>query len=327
MWAETYFGGSAEQEDELFRQLARDIQLVQHWNTRQQRDKGVQRAFHAKILAGIVDAEFRLLSDITPELARGVFRPGVSYRATLRFSSAAGIVRPDSARDLRGIAIRLALENGATQDFLLTNAPASHARDGRQFMAAATALASPKQFAFLKLVRGLGVREALRMIRALKDATAHEVHSLTTERFWSRAPYAIGPCAVKFKLEPAASAEGGSVPSGDDSLREDLVRRLKERPVAFSFQVQRYVNEAATPIEDGTVEWSERDAPAEPIADLLIPRQDLDTAAARQIEASVDRIAFSPWHTAAEIRPIGSLNRARRLVYEASAAHRDGRVK
>ena len=90
--------------------------------------------------------------------------------------------------------------------------------------------------------------------------------------------------------------------------------------------MQRYVDEATTPIEDGTVEWKESDAPFETIAQLVIPQQDLRTAAAQEAEALVDNLEFNPWNTTDAFRPLGNLNRARRIVYQASANYRSGRT-
>jgi hypothetical protein len=35
-----------------------------------------------------------------------------------------------------------------------------------------------------------------------------------------------------------------------------------------------------------------------------------------------DELAFNPWNTTDEFRPLGNLNRARKVAYDASAAHR-----
>lgn len=321
-WKEAYLGGSLEEEERLIASFAAEIKEVQERNRRP--DGGIRRAFHAKTHAGIVDAEFRVLPDIGRDLARGIFVPGAADQAIVRFSNGAGTIETDSRRDLRGVAIRVVGEDGRTQDFLLTNAPASHARDAYQFMAAAKASAGrSKPLAVLALVKTLGLREAWRMLRSLSSATSRDVESLATEQFWSRAPFAIGPFAVKFTLVPTASSRGATLAAGDNYLRDDLTRRLKDDAVRFRLQAQRYVDDSTTPIEDGAVEWNERDAPPEDVAELVIPRQDLTTAAAREAEEMVDRLAFSPWTSSQEIRPIGSLNRARRLVYETGAAYRN----
>ena len=64
-------------------------------------------------------------------------------------------------------------------------------------------------------------------------------------------------------------------------------------------------------------------APAQQIATLTIHQAKSDTPDAQARSETVDRIAFNPWNTTDEFRPLGSLNRARKQVYDASAAHRE----
>src|SRR5205814_10620856 len=80
--------------------------------------------------------------DISEDLQIGIFQPSATYQATVRFSSASGAIQPDVTPDLRGVALRVVTDQGNFHDFLMTDAPASHARDARQFMVAAEAMAS-----------------------------------------------------------------------------------------------------------------------------------------------------------------------------------------
>jgi hypothetical protein len=323
IWREEFIGGGAAEERFLFGRLAREIGVVQRQDRLRQGDGITRRAFHAKTIAGILNAEFRVLPTISPDLAHGVLQPGVLHNAVVRFSNASGLVRPDEGRDLRGIAIRVQADRKTPQDFLLTNAPASHARDGEQFMAVAKAAAAGAlPLMLLQLVQALGLRETVRVLFALRQATAHDVGSMAAERYWSRAPFAIGTVAVKFKLEPAAAAAPRRAYRGDEPLRQELAQRLRDGPVRFRFEAQRFVDAATTPIEDGTIEWRERNAPFEPLADLVLPQQDISTQRGRAADAAVDALAFSPWVRSDEIRPIGGLNRARKVAYEASVRNR-----
>jgi hypothetical protein len=49
------------------------------------------------------------------------------------------------------------------------------------------------------------------------------------------------------------------------------------------------------------------------VATLVIPRQTFDTPERRAFGES---LSFTPWHAIEEHRPLGSLNRARRQIYE-----------
>jgi hypothetical protein len=322
--AERFLGGSAESEQALVDGFVTDIGEVQRRNADSERRAGVRRGFHAKLHAGITDAELRVREDLAPDLRNALFSPGAVHGATVRFSNAAGTVKPDEKRDLRGIAIRISLDDGATQDLLLTNAPASQARDARQFMAVAKAFAArPAVLAPVRLVLDLGSREAWRVLGSLRRATARRADSLATESYWSRAPFEVGTSAVKFVLRPLSPSSRPRL-EGPDYLREDLTLRLRDEAVRFELCTQRYLDEQKTPIEDGSVEWDEADSPCAPVAELFIPAQDLSTPEAAERGRLVDRMAFSPWNVGAGIRPLGGLNRARKAVYKASVQNRGG---
>src|SRR5262249_43444639 len=107
-------------------------------------------------------------------------------------------------------------------------------------------------------------------------------------------------------------------------LRTELAARLKKECVTYDFKIQKWRDEKATPIEDATIEWKEADSNLETIAQLRIPLQDLTTAEAITSEDFVNKLEFNPWNTTKVFRPLGSLNRARRLVYESSVAFRKG---
>lgn len=331
-WKEVYAGGSQEAEARLFTTFSDRIKGVQEQIKKHEHGPFLRRAFHAKIHAGITDhagianAQFRVLPDIPQDLRIGFFQPSRTYQATVRLSSASGAIQPDATPDLRGVALRVFTDRGTFHDFLMTDAPASHARDAWQFMIAAEAMASRWMIVSLvKLLLGLGLTETIRMVQALQH-DARKIDSLATDQFWSRAPYKFGPYAVKFTLQPSSSIAGGPAPSGESYLKEDFSQRLLKGPITFDFRVQRYVDEITTPIEDGTVEWEESDATFETIAQLVIPQQDLRTDAAQEAGALVDNLEFNPWNTTDDFRPLGNLNRARRIVYQASANYRSGRT-
>ena len=68
-----------------------------------------------------------------------------------------------------------------------------------------------------------------------------------------------------------------------------------------------------TPIEDAMVEWKESDSPYRPVARIRIPPQRVDDPA----RLRVCEDSFNPWHALNEHRPLGSMNRARREIYQA----------
>ena len=320
-WKEVYVGGSPGTEERIVHGFIDQIKQVQVKNKEKSGASVVQRAFHAKILAGVTNAEFRISSAIPHELQIGLFQPNKIYQAAVRLSNASGVVQADTVKDLRGAAIRVTTDEGIIHDFLMTNADPNHARDAQQFMkiAVADAKASSRVSLLFRLLVGLGPFEALRVVRTVRRQMARKVTSLASETYWSRAPIKFGPFAIKYSLHPQSGIKATSGASGDNYLREDFIARLMEEPITFDFKIQRFVDEARTPIEDGTVKWASE---PELIAQLVIPKQDLRTADGSAMHEEVEDMAFNPWHTSDEFRPLGSLNRGRKVVYESSAGNR-----
>ena len=344
-WSEEYLNeegkrdpnGSSEKEKLFLAKISEEIKdVVRHFA----KDNGrPMRANHAKILAGIEGAEFRVSQNIPRDLAVGFLsEPGKTFRANVRFSNASSEFRTDDSKpDLRGVAIRVFTDLGS-HDFLMTNAEPHHAIDAREAMAAITAGTKKDTVAdalpdlgslgdkisgligaFPHLVTHLGLVPARRIADTLKKQMAREVQNLDHETYWSRAPLAIGKVldpeqsvAVKYRLEPVV--EGPSLPGDDGDLGKKLKDRISQDKITFNFQVQRFVDPGTTPIEDATVQWP---STFETIAELVIPKNAVIN------DRRLDETDFNPWNVdLSSFRPLGSMNRARRSVYPASASLR-----
>ncbi|MEU1149109.1 peroxidase family protein [Streptomyces sp. NPDC005863] len=331
---ERYLGGSPQAEHRLFQRLAVELMKVQEKNRRAAKGAGIERTLHAKAALGVENARLRFHDDLPDALRCGFARPGAAYPATVRLSNASGIRQADGAPDLRGIAVRVAVTADENHDLLATDHPVSHARDAREFVAFARAMAgattrSKKAVAlFVKLPLAVGPSTATRMRHNVRAATRHPVDSLATRTYWSRSAILWGPAGpVRYLLRPAGTTGGSRNAGGHRDpqyLRRELETRLARHDIVFDLCVQRYVDERRTPIEDGAAVWPENVAPAVPVATLTVPGQDLDTAEARAAAGRVEAIGFNPWYTTDDFRPLGNLNRARKSAYEASAAHRGG---
>src|SRR6266496_1124485 len=137
-WKETIAGGTPQAERAEFEQLAQDIMRLQLKNAKMASAHGVphgaDRAFHAKSTLATDRAELRFLDHLPADLSHGFARPGRAYQAIVRFSNAAGIGHSDAAHDMRGAALRVQVSPEESHDLLMTNFPASYARDARQFV-------------------------------------------------------------------------------------------------------------------------------------------------------------------------------------------------
>jgi hypothetical protein len=82
--------------------------------------------------------------------------------------------------------------------------------------------------------------------------------------------------------------------------------------VHYDFQVQPYVDDQKTPIEDPSQPW---DAPWTSIARLILPKCDLAAEAAQRVMTLAEDLSFDPWHACEELRPLGEMMRARKHAY------------
>jgi hypothetical protein len=83
--------------------------------------------------------------------------------------------------------------------------------------------------------------------------------------------------------------------------------------------VQFQTDAVKMPVEDSSVEWNESDSPFVPVARIRIPPQVFDTAAQNDY---AEQLSFTPWHALPEHRPLGGVNRTRKIVYERNSGLR-----
>jgi hypothetical protein len=91
-----------------------------------------------------------------------------------------------------------------------------------------------------------------------------------------------------------------------------MQQQLSTAAAEFVFGIQLQTNAHRMPIEDASACWNETSSPFVPVATLRILTQNFDTPERNQ---QGENMRFSPWHSLPVHRPLGSINRARRLVY------------
>jgi hypothetical protein len=330
-WKEEYLDGCLTEDQErvqVFGRFGAEIQgVIEHFAAE---NKGNKRGLHAKFLAGVTNAIFRVAPKeiLSEDFRVGFLRPDEKYNAIVRFSNAGSKVEANDSNpeDLRGVAIRVETTPGDHQgdhDFLMTNAEPHHAKDAKEAMAAIVAKAGGLA-GVGSLIHEVGLFEVGRMKWTVARQMARPVESLATETYWSRAPIAIGPdvqnhpenaVAVKYRLKAVLDKPEHPKPCPD--LTTEFTQCIAQRPLLFLFQVQQYVDEHRTPIEDATVQW---ESEYETIAELIIPRQDPPV----QMDSILfDGLVFKPWNVDKRFfRPLGSMNRVRKVVYPASVEGR-----
>jgi hypothetical protein len=109
-----------------------------------------------------------------------------------------------------------------------------------------------------------------------------------------------------------------TIAARSDAWAADVVTRLAKGPLRWDLQLQFFVDEATTPIEDPTVLWPEDAAPFVTVARVEAPAQEPDEALSKAVETG----AFDPWQALAAHRPLGEIMRARKAAYFASQTER-----
>ena len=273
------------------------------------------RDAHPK-MHGLVEAEFTVHSDLPDIYKIGVFSQAQTFKTWVRFSNANGAAQPDLKRDIRGIALKLTHVLGEklsdepdcldNQDFLLISTD-TFLCDGIQTFAG---MVKAIQGSWWQKLCFFATHPSViwQLIKSFK-VFANPLQI----RYFSCTPYLLAEHVVKYCVTPALGA-GDVIPPdpADDFLRLAMKRQLSSAPVEFVFGMQLQTNPRSMPIEDASVCWDERVSPFVPVATLRIPMQNFDTSERNQ---QGENMRFSPWHCLAAHRPVGSINRARRLVY------------
>ena len=309
-----------------YAELLRDVQR------RVDERKGKGRALHRKIHVG-VEASFEILPGIPEPAAAGLFATPATYHAYVRFSNGGPFHAGDAVRDIRGIAIKVVgvpgkkiipgMEDAKTQDFLLIHIPTFGFRNSDEFIAVVRARNGNPLLTLPRLIGKLGLRTFTVLPRILK-IIGGPPSSLAHIRFFSAVPIRWGAYAGKLILRPLAdkAPEGGPTPSDRNYLGADLGARLARDDIRFELAVQLYRDETVTPIEDGSVIWSETDAPPIPVARLTLPKQDTQSPRGRKLTEAIEQMSFDPWHALVEHRPLGDIMRARNVAYRLSTQQR-----
>jgi hypothetical protein len=313
----------SENEIELAQELAASIATTVRQEYAKQAPPALRDA-HPKA-HGCVSAEFRIEDILPPNLAQGVFVPGKRYPAWSRFSNGdANAHRADAKGDVRGMAIKLLdvpgekiLEedrDAPTQDFMMINTPVFLTDHVDRYLKAVERTHSSNPLVKLSALMALGSKGAL---IGLEVQSSHITNPLAT-RYWSTLPYRLGDPphkqAIKFSAMPLTAMEM-ELPRHPDPnfLRQAMIEQLQASDAKFDFLVQPRTSNAMS-VEDTQTEWTEAEAPFHKVATITIPKQVFATP---ERDALAENLSFNPWHALPEHRPLGSVNRVRRVVYKA----------
>jgi hypothetical protein len=291
---------------------------------------------------GYARGEFRVLPNLPSDLAQGLFERDGVYPAVVRFSNASSHKQSDAIPDGRGMAIKVSEVAGgllstdepqvsAAQDFLMINHPVFFARNAKDFLRLEQVLAQVDDSSFTTMRESLTGgdwnplrwhwREMLTAAQIVGQLPSH----LASNTYFSMTPIRYGNFVAKYRARPIGDRNDSylnliqRLVSEADALRLALEETLRIQEVLFEFQVQLRTSDRSMPIEDATVVWPESESPFRTVAHLLLPRQEIGVLAR---DNNLKSLSFNVWHALEAHRPLGGINRVRRVAYEISSKWR-----
>ncbi len=300
------------------------------------------RGVHAKS-HGILRGELHVAPNLPPVLAQGVFAKCRTYPVVMRLSTVPGDILDDAVSTPRAVALKIigvegarlpSSENDVTQDFIFINGPAFGTPTAKAFaknlkLVAATTDEAPG----LKKVLSAVFRGAEKVAEALGHESptllalgGHpETHPLG-DTYYSQTPFLYGDSIVKLSLAPvsprllALTKAPVDLKGKPNGLRDALLTFFSAHGADWELRVQFCTDLQTMPIEDASKVWPQNVSPFITVGRI---RVDPQTAWSPERSAAVDdAMAFNPWHGLAAHRPLGSVNRVRKVVYETAARFR-----
>jgi hypothetical protein len=287
---------------------------------------GPGRTLHRKQITaahGILE----VLDGLPAFCKQGMFEQPGEYDVWVRLSNGGLDRAQDRVPDIRGFSLRVlgvegesALGRGpaASQDFTLINQETFGFCSSGEFVEFVVAASRGKSALLKHLFQRYGWLGAARQLGRMIKAAAKPFSGFATESFFSAVPMANGPYAVRMQLVPA-DANGRPAARARKAFAADFAGRLARQALHWDLQLQFFSSEELTPIENPSVNWP---TPYSTVARLMLPPQSIQSEAGQTLARQVEAAVFDPWHALAAHRPLGEVQRARKVVYFES---QDGR--
>lgn len=327
-------------EDALIERIVRSLHRNNEWAAEKYKH-GIRDA-HAKGL-GVMRGELAVYPNLPRPYRQGLFAKARTYPVLIRLSSTAGAIRSDQIRGVRGMAIkvigvsgeRIVPDGHTTQDFILVNSDTFPFADVRSYAGKGMRLAKvlartpdPLLRAACVLARGaarVAVPLHVRLPTGVLLFARPNTHVLGGT-YHSAAPLRYGDHVAKVCITPLSnsvkSLTDQRIPNsaGDDAHRLSVEEFFAHHSADYEVRVQLCTDPEKMPIEDATVHWSANESHHVPVARIRIPRQDTSSKTLR--DYADDVVSFNSWTGLADHRPLGSINRLKLRVYNASSEFR-----
>lgn len=273
---------------------------------------------------GCVTAQFEVRQDLPADLQAGLFQPGASYDAVIRFSNGSpNAAGDDHNGDTRGMATKLYGVSGDkffddpaapdAQDFIQISSPYFFVNNSHGYTEFFERVNSGKTKRLFKIPFILGMQGTINAAKMLSQ----KINNPLDVTYYSVTPYQLGVGdarkAVKYSAIPCSPPAAGTPGPGPNFLRHAMQERLNTTEACFDFRIQVRPNDSFQ-VEDVITEWDQDVAPFVKAAKITIPEQTFNTPAQN---AACEAMTYNPWHAIAAHKPLGTINRMRRVVYQA----------
>lgn len=146
----------------------------------------------------------------------------------------------------------------------------------------------------------------------------HALKSPLQSAYFSSTPYKLGSHSSRFTMQPCdVNSIYNSLPDSKTAspnyLRERLAAVVQKQDTCFDFYVQPNNDPSRNNVEDSTLVWSRSESPLVKVGRILIPVQS-DMLSEKQMNFC-ENVSMDPWRAPAENRPMGQINRIRKLAY------------
>ncbi|KAI8960764.1 catalase-like domain-containing protein [Daldinia sp. FL1419] len=282
---------------------------------------------------GIVKGRFVVPGDLPRHLKQSeLFREAGEYPVACRYSSEPGDPGlDDRISQPRGFAMKIFNVNGemfdagrdySTQDIEFNSIPAIELADAK----------TTREILGIRLLYDSDTKEVYRQLKERPDYELQKSRDkapnkhLESMRWYSQTAYRFGDYVMKYRLVPSTetqrklAAETVKPEDADDILHRWLRDFHASHDAEFLFQVQLLENLEDQPVEYAGITWDEKKYPWQPVAELVIPKQESFSYERKSFWE--DHMRLDPWHGLVTLQPLGSSNRLRRVLYPASSALR-----
>lgn len=321
----------AAQQSELFDIIRR----TQEHNFSMHRH--AMRGTHVKTQA-IVKGQLTILPSLPPHLAHGLASSSnaqTPHPIAMRFANEPSFLQDDRAPGPRGCSMKIFDVSGSflsetgtrthTHDLTFNNAPLLELRD----LPTTVEIFTIRERHF-RHPENIGPELEKRSDTSLQKAPMGlPNHHFLGYTMYSQSAFRWGPYIAKYALFPTGEFQTALTKSHaitEDSSPEQHSQWLKEwfngtRDATYDLRVQLCQSLSAQPVEDCSVPWDETAFPFQTVGKVVLPAGQNVFSAERRAFWD-DHMKLNVWYGLEDHRPLGSVNRLRKELYQHSSGFR-----